>query len=91
MPSAYRELLSSLSRSLNAYREGTLALADLKGHIWQVAETITLREERELRTKLQWAEAELDTLQFTVNSGDVYRATLGVVAELERIVTESLG
>jgi len=63
-------------------------LNSLKASVWKAASEIVSSEEKELRIFLQRAEAELDSIQFTVDDEFLYDETLEVVAKIEAYLSD---
>lgn len=90
MPTIYREELLGLRSALCSYRAAQLGMEELKAHIWRVSQVVSSHEERSLRETLQACESEIDSMQFTVDSAEVFARTLSVIGEIERVLDEAL-
>lgn len=86
----YPEIIRSLLEDCRYYRQRQKDLAALKSAIWHAAEQITALEDRELRRKLQQAEGELDSIQFTTDTDKIFPETLKALDALEAILAASL-
>ena len=84
----YPQILCQVKESCANYRSRTIGIEQLQSIIWNAAEQIVAREEKELRRSLQNAESKLELFRFTVDSEQVYEQSLMVVAEIERQVKE---
>jgi hypothetical protein len=90
MATIYGEQLQDLLTSIAQYSMGRLHLAELKNRIWTTAQTISSYEERDLRKFLQWAEGQLDMVQFTRDADNVFSASLDIVRVIEDRVRDAL-
>lgn len=77
-PEEIRRVLSACQK----YRDKEINIEELKAAIWGGAQGIVAHEERDLRKMLQWAEGQLDSIQFTKE--DVYPEALQIVAAVEQ-------
>lgn len=86
----YPDIIRSLLEDCRRYRQRQENLDALKSAIWNAAEQVTALEDREIRRKLQQAEAELDSIQFTTDSDKVFTKTLKALDALEASLVASL-
>jgi len=86
--SIYISTLIELESNLSNYKSKTVDLNSLKASVWKAASEIVSSEEKELRIFLQRAEAELDSIQFTVDDEFLYDETLEVVAKIEAYLSD---
>jgi hypothetical protein len=89
MATLYPEILLNLKRACERYRGRSLSLDDLKALVWEAASTIVTPQERELRDFLQWAEGQLDMIQFTTDDAGVFARSLEIVGRLEAKLQEA--
>jgi len=86
----YPGIIRSLLEDCRSYRQRQKDLDALKSAIWNAAQQITALEDRELRRKLQQMEAELDSIQFTIDTDKVFPETLKALEGLETTLAASL-
>lgn len=86
----YPDIVRSLLEDCGRYRRREWTLDALKSAIWGATEQIISLEDRELRRYLQQTEAELDEMQFTLDSETLFDETLKVVERLEAILETCL-
>lgn len=84
----YRETKADLRSAILKYKKGIIDLDALKASVWRASSEIVSVEERELRSDLQQAEAELDSLQFTVDDDLLFDETLKVVTRIESFLLD---
>lgn len=84
----YRETIADLRSAILKYKKGIIDLDALKASVWRASSEIVSVEERELRSDLQQAEAELDSLQFTVDDDLLFDETLKVVTRIESFLLD---
>ena len=87
--SIYNSTIDELKSAISDYKEGTVDLNSLKASVWKAASEIVSVEEKELRIFLQKAEAELDSLQFTVDDESLFDETLKVATKIETHLLEN--
>lgn len=79
----YPEEIERLCGTIKAYHNGEIDLESLQDVLTNSAQNIVAYEERDLREELIRAEAELETIRFTVDEDSVRDAALKVIAGLE--------
>ncbi len=88
--SVYHTYLDNLLKASTQYRNGVLGIEEYRKLIWYTACEVVSLEEKELRQFLQQAEAEIDSICFTVNEKDVFQESLKVVGRIENLLTNQL-
>jgi hypothetical protein len=86
--SIYPEALQRLKIACDQYRSHNLGIDELKAVVWQAAQTIVAIEERDLRKFLQWAEGQLDMIQFTTDKEVIFRESMKIVSEIQEKVKQ---
>lgn len=86
--STYLSTLTELKSDISKFKNKTVDLNSLKVSVWKAASEIVSVEEKELRMFLQRAEAELDSLQFTVDEEILFDETLKVVSGIESFLSK---
>jgi hypothetical protein len=84
----YRETLQDLKTACSKYRRHLLGIEELKAAVWEAAQTIVAVEELELHKFLQWAEGQLDMVQFTVDQENIFRESLKIVSQIEEQIQQ---
>lgn len=74
------ELLLKVTKQ---YENGKISLQDYKTFLWEFANSITSIEKNEFRQFLQNIEAELDSLEFTTNTNNLFKESLLVTQKLK--------
>lgn len=75
----YPDIRANLQAVIADYKSGLMNLDAFKDSLWKVASQVVSIEHKQLRYLLQQAEAELDSLQFTVDDEVLFQETLKVV------------
>ena len=89
MATIYPMVLDEVERACGEYRRRSLALDDLKAALWKASSEVVAHDERNLRVFLQWAEGQLDMIQFTMDDGYLYGRTLEIVERVEEMIQRS--
>jgi len=74
----YSETRRNLQLAISNYRSGQIDLDAFKSSVWKAASQVSCIEDKDIRSFLQQAEAELDSLQFTVNEELLFQEALKV-------------
>ncbi len=75
--------LQTLIDASALYQSRKITLDDYKARVYETAEALTAKEDKDLRMHLKQQENELDSMQFTVDKDKLFNATLPLV---DRIV-----
>lgn len=86
----YPLILKNLLYATKLYKGKEISLENYKQDIWSAVSEIVSLEDKDLRTFLQQAEAELDSIQFTVDDDKLFESTLSVVNKIEQRLTSYL-
>ena len=89
MATIYPVVLDEVERACREYRRRSLALDELKAGLWKAASEVVAHDERNLRVFLQWAEGQLDMIQFTTDEAYLYGRTLEIVERVEEMIQRS--
>ncbi len=89
MATSYSTVLEEVERACGEYRQRTRTLDDLKATLWNAASQVVAYEEKSLRGFLQWAEGQLDVIQFTTDDAHLFDRSLEVVERVEEMVRRS--
>lgn len=89
MATIYRMVLDDVERSCKEYRRRALTLDELKADLWKAASQVVAHDERSLRSFLQWAEGQLDIIQFTTDDAHIYDRTVEIVDQVDEMVRRS--
>lgn len=89
MATIYPTVLDEVERTCEEYRRRSLTLNDLKAALWKAASEVVAHDERSLRSFLQWAEGQLDMIQFTTDDAYLYGRTLEIVERVEEMMRRS--
>lgn len=79
----YPVIIIELLERCQEFRSRTVPLDALKASVWDAAQSVVSIEDRELRKFLQQAEAKLDMVEHTADTGKVFDSVTEVVADLE--------
>lgn len=80
------EAIADLKAAISNYKVGTADLNALKAAVWSASTKFVAIEQKELRLHLQQLEAELDSLQFTVDDEMLHDEALKVVSRIESLL-----
>ncbi|MCE7888062.1 MAG: hypothetical protein DYH13_11260 [Alphaproteobacteria bacterium PRO2] len=86
----FSRALKSLMEACALYRDGKISIGDYKARVYEAAQQLTALEDKELRIFLQEKEAELDSMQFTVDEKKLFDMTLPVVNQIEQRIKNAL-
>jgi hypothetical protein len=89
MATIYPTVLDEVERACGEYRRRSLTLDELKAALWKAASEVVAHDERSLRAFLQWAEGQLDMVQFTTDDAYLYGRTLEIVERVEEMMRRS--
>lgn len=89
MATLYPDMLRKLKLGCGRYRAKLLGIEDLKALVWEAASTMVAPQERELREFLQWAEGQLDMIQFTTDDAEDFARSLEIVGRLDAKLRET--
>ncbi len=81
--SFYSEIIELLLLSCERYKTKEISLDTYKDHVWKGANQLLKLEMKEIREFLKSAEAELDSIQHTTDSREIFEATLPVIRRIE--------
>lgn len=70
----YPETIISLKSACNEFKNRKIDIEMLKNIIWKTSQEIVALEERSLRDFLMTSEANIDSLQFTMDSSSLYQS-----------------
>ncbi len=88
--SIYKQDVQDLLKATKKYKNKEISLDDYKSAVWQAACAIVHVEEKDFRRFLQATEADLDTIQFTIDSNKIFDETLKIVREIEARALQEL-
>ena len=84
----YKSTIADLESAISNYRNGVTNLDAFKTSLWKASSEVVSVEEKELRSFLQQAEAELDSLQFTVDDDYLFDATIKVANQIQEFISK---
>lgn len=86
MATNYPQILNEVERACGEYRRKAQTLDELKATLWRAASEVVAHEERSLRDFLQWAEGQLDMIQYTTDDAKLHGQTLEIVERVEEMM-----
>jgi hypothetical protein len=84
-------VLRQLIAKIEEYRAGATDLDDLQASLWGAAQSLTSREDRQLREQLQDAEGRLELIRFTTPSESIETRVCTFLDEVVRDVQTFIG
>lgn len=78
--------IQHLAMKLREFRAQQIDVDELQRVLWSTSESLTSRDDRVLRERLQGAEGQVELIRFTVEEPQIRDEVLKVVTDIEKTI-----